>query len=569
MLEIKGIGVSNGIVIAPAYRLVEPDLSFEKHTITNILAEKERFNQSIELAKCELEIVRDRATEKFGSEEAAIFSAHLLVLLDPELKSAIEAKIETGMNAEAALDEVSKMFISMFEAMDNEYMQERAADIRDVSRRLLSKLLNIALPDLSIIDEEVVIVAEDLTPSMTAQLNKQFVKAFVTNIGGRTSHSAILARTLEIPAVVGTKNATQLVEQKNIIIVDGSTGMVIVNPTNEEIDTYKHMQVKFEANKAAVSAFIDKPSVDKDGHHVELAGNIGRPDDVDAVVANGGDGIGLFRTEFLYMDRNDYPTEEEQFKAYKAVLEKMGDKPTVVRTLDIGGDKELPYLKLPQEMNPFLGYRAIRLCLDDKNLFNVQLRALLRASVYGNLKIMFPMIATLDEFREAKAFLFEVKAQLISEGYEVSEEIEIGMMVEVPSAAIIADLFAKEADFLSIGTNDLIQYTLAADRMNEKISYLYQPYHPAVLRLVKNVIDAGHANGCWVGMCGEMAGDEVAIPVLLAMGLDEFSMSASSILHGRAQIAQLSKAQLEKHVSHVLSLSTASDVEQYVKQNLM
>ena len=569
MLEIKGIGVSNGIVIAPAYRLVEPDLSFEKHTITDVIAEKERFNQSIELAKSELEIVRDRATEKFGSEEAAIFSAHLLVLLDPELKSAIEAKIETGMNAEAALDEVSKMFISMFEAMDNEYMQERAADIRDVSRRLLSKLLNIALPDLSIIDEEVVIVADDLTPSMTAQLNKQFVKAFVTNIGGRTSHSAILARTLEIPAVVGTKNATALVEQKDIIIVDGSTGMVIVNPTNEVIDTYKLMQAKFEANKAAVSTFIDKPSVDKDGHHVELAGNIGRPDDVDAVVANGGDGIGLFRTEFLYMDRNDYPTEDEQFTAYKAVLEKMGDKPTVVRTLDIGGDKELPYLKLPQEMNPFLGYRAIRLCLDDKNLFNVQLRALLRASVYGNLKIMFPMIATLDEFREAKAFLYEVKAQLISEGYQVSEDIEIGMMVEVPSAAIIADLFAKEADFLSIGTNDLIQYTLAADRMNEKISYLYQPYHPAVLRLVKNVIDAGHANGCWVGMCGEMAGDEVAIPILLAMGLDEFSMSASSILHGRAQIAELSKAELEKHISHVLSLSTASDVEQYVKQNLM
>lgn len=569
MLEIKGIGVSNGIVIAPAYRLVEPNLSFEKRTITDIYSEKERFNHCIELAKSELETVRDRATEKFGSEEAAIFSAHLLVLLDPELKSAIEAKIETGMNSEAALDEVSTMFISMFESMDNEYMQERAADIRDVSRRLLSKLLNISLPDLSNINEEVVIVADDLTPSMTAQLNKQFVKAFVTNIGGRTSHSAILARTLEIPAVVGTKNATQLVEQNNLVIVDGSTGMVIVNPTDEAIKTYKLMQAKFETNKAAVSAFIDKPSVDKDGHHVELAGNIGRPDDVDAVVANGGDGIGLFRTEFLYMDRNDYPTEEEQFNAYKAVLEKMGDKPTVVRTLDIGGDKELPYLKLPQEMNPFLGYRAIRLCLDDRNLFNVQLRALLRASVFGNLKIMFPMIATLDEFREAKAFLYEVKEQLLAEGHQVSDDIEIGMMVEVPSAAIIADLFAKEADFLSIGTNDLIQYTLAADRMNEKISYLYQPYHPAVLRLVKNVIAAGHANGCWVGMCGEMAGDEVAIPLLLAMGLDEFSMSASSILHGRAQIAKLSKIEIEKHISHVLSLSTAYDVEQYVKQNLI
>ena len=569
MLEIKGIGVSNGIVIAPAYRLVEPDLSFEKYTITNIKAEKERFNQSIELAKTELEIVRDRATEKFGPEEAAIFSAHLLVLLDPELKSAIEGKIDEGINAEAALEEVSTMFITMFESMDNEYMQERAADIRDVSRRLLTKLLNVALPDLSIINEEVVIVADDLTPSMTAQLNKQFVKAFVTNIGGRTSHSAILARTLEIPAVVGTKEATQIVEQNNVIIVDGSTGTVIVNPSEETIENYLHLKAEYEANQVAVSAFIHQPSVDKDGHHVELAGNIGRPEDVDAVVVNGGDGIGLFRTEFLYMDRNDYPTEEEQFTAYKTVLEKMGDKPTVVRTLDIGGDKELPYLKLPQEMNPFLGYRAIRLCLKDKNLFYVQLRALLRASVYGNLKIMFPMIATLDEFREAKALLYEVKEQLTSEGHKISDSIEIGMMVEVPSAAIIADLFAKEADFLSIGTNDLIQYTLAADRMNEKVSYLYQPYHPAVLRLVKNVIDSGHANGCWVGMCGEMAGDEVAIPILLAMGLDEFSMSASSILQSRAQISNLSKASLEEHVSTILTLSTASDVEQYVKKNLM
>ena len=569
MFEIKGTGVSNGIVIAPAYRLVEPDLSFETYTITNIQAEKERFNQSIELAKSELELVRDRAAHKFGPEEAAIFSAHLLVLLDPELKSAIEKKIDEGINAEAALQEVTTMFITMFESMDNEYMQERAADIRDVSRRLLSKLLNVALPDLSIINEEVVIVADDLTPSMTAQLNKQFVKAFVTNIGGRTSHSAILARTLEIPAVVGTKEATQIVEQNNVIIVDGSTGTVIVHPSEETIEKYLQLKEKFEVNQAAVSAFIDQPSVDKDGHQVELAGNIGSPDDVNAVVTNGGDGIGLFRTEFLYMDRNDYPTEEEQFTAYKTVLQKMGDKPTVVRTLDIGGDKELPYLKLPQEMNPFLGYRAIRLCLNDRNLFNVQLRALLRASVYGNLKIMFPMIATLDEFREAKGLLNEVKDQLISEGHKVSDSIEIGMMVEVPSAAIIADLFAKEADFLSIGTNDLIQYTLAADRMNEKVSYLYQPYHPAVLRLVKNVIDAGHTNGCWVGMCGEMAGDEIAIPILLAMGLDEFSMSASSILPSRAQIAKLSKVSIESHLSTILTLPTASDVEQYVKKNLL
>lgn len=566
MTEIKGIGVSNGIAIASAYRLVEPDLSFEKVVVEDHAAEKNRFNDAILQAKGELELIRERAVEKFGDEKAAIFSAHLLVLQDPELKSAIEAKIDEGINAEAALEEVSSMFVTMFESMENEYMRERAADIRDVSHRLLSKLLKRDLPDLTTINEDVIIIAEDLTPSMTAQLNKEFVKGFVTNIGGRTSHSAILARTLEIPAVVGTKNATEMGNSNEKIILDGSKGIVIFSPTEQLIKQYESEKKSFEEEQQALKAYVNEVSQDADGHHVELAGNIGRPDDVDIVLANGGDGVGLFRTEFLYMDRSDFPTEEEQFQSYKTVLEKMGDKPTVVRTLDIGGDKELPYLKLPHEMNPFLGYRAIRLCLDDRELFRVQLRALLRASVFGNLKIMFPMIATLDEFREAKNFLLEVKEQLIAEGQNVSESIEIGMMVEIPSAAVIADLFAKEADFMSIGTNDLIQYTFAADRMNEKVSYLYQPYHPAILRLVKNVIDAGHANGKWVGMCGEMAGDSVAIPLLLALGLDEFSMSASSILHARKQISTLSKAQLSNHIDHILSLSTAIDVEKYVKE---
>lgn len=566
MTQIKGIGVSNGIAIASAYRLVEPDLSFEKVEVADHLAEKNRFNEAILLAKGELELIRERAIEKFGEDKAAIFSAHLLVLQDPELKTAIEAKIDEGINAEAALEEVSTMFVTMFESMENEYMRERAADIRDVSHRLLSKLLNQDLPDLTTINEDVIIIAEDLTPSMTAQLNKEFVKGFVTNIGGRTSHSAILARTLEIPAVVGTKNATESGTTNEMIILDGSKGIVIFSPSTTEIEQYEREKKEFEAEQQALKAYVDEVSQDADGHHVELAGNIGRPDDVEIVLANGGDGVGLFRTEFLYMDRSDFPTEEEQFQSYKTVLEKMGDKPTVVRTLDIGGDKELPYLKLPHEMNPFLGYRAIRLCLDDRDLFRVQLRALLRASVFGNLKIMFPMIATLDEFREAKKFLLEVKEQLISEGVDVSNSIEIGMMVEIPSAAVIADLFAKEADFMSIGTNDLIQYTFAADRMNEKVSYLYQPYHPAILRLVKNVIDAGHANGKWVGMCGEMAGDPIAIPLLLALGLDEFSMSASSILHARKQISMLSKAQLSSHIDHILTLSTAQEVEAFVKQ---
>lgn len=569
MLEIKGIGVSNGIAVAKAYCLVEPNLTFDKYEIKDFSEEKARLQRAIDLAKIELELIRNHAIKKFGKENAEIFSAHLLVLQDPEMRMAIESKIDKGINAEAALDEVASTFIDTFESMDNEYMKERAADIRDVSQRILAKLLEVDLPDLTTIAEDVIIIADDLTPSMTAQLNKQFVQGFITDTGGRTSHSAILARTLEIPAIVGTKIATTSVEHNEMVVLDGSTGIAIFNPTQEVVNEYEQKKEAFEAEQAALRAYIDQPSVDRDGHHVEIAGNIGRPDDAEVVRANGGDGVGLFRTEFLYMDRNDFPSEEEQYIAYKTVLEKMEGRKTVVRTLDIGGDKELSYLTLPEEMNPFLGYRAIRLCLEERSLFRVQLRALLRASIHGDLKIMFPMIATLDEFRTAKNFLMEVKAELIEEGFEVSNDIEVGMMVEIPSAAVIADLFAKEADFLSIGTNDLIQYTLAADRMNEKVSYLYQPYHPAILRLVKNVIDAAHANGKWVGMCGEMAGDEIAIPILLGFGLDEFSMSASSILHARAQISKLSKAEMKKHIDHILTLTTSASIENYVIENLL
>ena len=457
----------------------------------------------------------------------------------------------------------------MFEAMDNDYMKERAADIRDVSTRLLSHLLGVEIPDFSRISTDVIIVAEDLTPSLTAQLDKTYVKGFITDIGGRTSHSAILARTMEIPAVVGTKTATKDIVHGAPVIIDGSTGKVIMNATEEVLNEYVEKQKKSKEHRQLLAQYRSLPSVSADGHHVEIAGNIGKPEDVDMIIENGGDGIGLFRTEFLYMDRQELPNEEEQFTAYKTVLEKMQGKPTVVRTLDIGGDKTLPYLKFAPEMNPFLGYRAIRLCLDRQDIFRTQLRALLRASVYGNLKVMFPMIATLEEFRHAKALLLEEKQKLVDEGIAVSDSIEVGMMVEIPSAAVIADLFTKEADFLSIGTNDLIQYTLAADRMNEKISYLYQPYHPAIIRLVKNVIEAAHKNGKWVGMCGEMAGDEIAIPILLALGLDEFSMSAPAILNTRAQIAKLSKTELAKHLDEIFTLTTADEVEAYVKKHLL
>lgn len=565
MLEIKGIAVSNGIAIATAYCLVEPDLSFEKIAINDVEAEIDRLNNAIKNTKQEIEVIRNIAFNKFGEEKAAIFAAHLLILEDPEFISALREKITEKINAEAALEEVSSMFAQLFDSMDNEYMKERAADIRDVSKRLLAQLLHIELPDYSRLSSEVIIVAEDLTPSMTAQLDKKYVKGFVTDIGGRTSHSAILARTMGIPAIVGTKNASEKITHGSPIIIDGISGKVIVNATEDVKESYIAILEKLEVDRNLLIEYATLPSKSADGHVVEIAGNIGKPEDVDAVIESGADGIGLFRTEFLYMDREDFPTEEEQFQAYKTVLVKMEGKPTVIRTLDIGGDKELPYLKLTAEMNPFLGHRAIRLCLTEKSIFRTQLRALLRASVFGNMKIMFPMIATLDEFRKAKELLLEEKRKLLAEGGSVSDEIEIGMMVEVPSAAVIADLFAQEADFLSIGTNDLIQYTLAADRMNEKVSYLYQPYHPAVLRLVKSVIDAAHNHGKWVGMCGEMAGDEVAIPILLALGLDEFSMSSSSILRARAQIAKLSKHELEKHIEHVFTLKTSAEVEEYMK----
>ncbi|WP_042356416.1 phosphoenolpyruvate--protein phosphotransferase [Bacillus rubiinfantis] len=566
MTFLQGIAASNGIAIAKAYRLVEPNLSFEQRTIEEPIAEVERYRKALEKAKTELETIRDQARKDLGADKAAIFEAHLLILSDPELNNPIEAKITSDkINAEAALKETADMFVMMFEQMDNEYMKERAADIRDVTKRVLAHLLNVQLPNPSMIAEEVIIVAEDLTPSDTAQLNRQFVKGFTTNIGGRTSHSAIMARSLEIPAVVGTKNATQAINNGDFVIVDGLKGEVHVNPTPELVDEYRKVHQKYENQKAEWAKLVNEPTVSADGHHVELVANIGTPNDLKGVAANGGEGVGLYRTEFLYMGREQMPTEEEQFEAYKAVLEGMAGKPVVVRTLDIGGDKELPYLDLPNEMNPFLGFRAIRLCLDEQAIFRTQLRALLRASNYGNLKIMFPMIATLDEFRSAKGILEEEKQKLLAEGQTVSETIELGIMVEIPATAVLADQFAKEVDFFSIGTNDLIQYTMAADRMNQRVSYLYQPYNPSILRLVKMVIDAAHAEGKWAGMCGEMAGDETAIPVLLGLGLDEFSMSATSILRARSLIKNLKKSDMEELARRVLSMQTTSQVVEAVQ----
>ena len=561
MLQLKGIAASQGISFAKAYVFVEPDLTVKEVKIEDVEAEVKRFEDAIEASKKELTIIKENALASLGADKAAVFEAHLLILDDPEFMGTVKTDIESKViNAEYAFKETSDMFISMFEAMDNEYMKERAADIRDVSKRILAHLLGVDLPNPSLIDEEVIVIAEDLTPSDTAQLNKKYVKGFATNIGGRTSHSAIMARSLEIPAVVGTSSITEEVKNGDILILDGLDGVVLVNPDEAITAEYKEKHAKFEAQKAEWAKLVTEKSVTKDGHEVILAANIGTPADLEGVKNNGGEAVGLYRTEFLYMGRDQLPTEDEQFEAYKAVLEGMGDKPVVVRTLDIGGDKELPYLDLPKEMNPFLGFRAIRLCLEEKDLFRTQLRALLRASVYGKLCVMFPMIATVQEFRAAKALFLEEKEKLVAEGVAVSNDIELGIMVEIPSTAVIADIFAKEVDFFSIGTNDLIQYTMAADRMSEKVSYLYQPYNPAILRLVKNVIEASHKEGKWTGMCGEMAGDSLAIPLLLGMGLDEFSMSATSILQARSQIKNLSLDKMKELVDKAIMCSTTEEV---------
>ena len=541
---LKGIAASDGVAVAKAYLLVQPDLSFNKISVEDTEAEEKRIDDALAKSTEELQQIREKAAQSLGEAEAQVFDAHLMVLSDPEMIGQIKQNVKDNkVNAESALKEVTDMYIGMFEAMDdNAYMQERAADIRDVAKRVLAHLLGVTLPNPSMINEEVVVVAHDLTPSDTAQLDRKFVKAFVTDIGGRTSHSAIMARSLEIPAIVGTKEITVKVKAGDILAVNGIIGDVIIDPTEEQKAQFQKAGADFAAQKAEWEKLKEADTVTADGKHFELAANIGTPKDLEGVHNNGAEAIGLYRTEFLYMDSPDFPTEEDQFEAYKAVLEGMGEKPVVVRTMDIGGDKELPYLTLPHEMNPFLGYRALRISLSElgDDMFRTQLRALLRASAFGNLRIMFPMVATLKEFRAAKKMYDEERQKLIDEGVTVSDTIQVGIMIEIPAAAVLADKFAKEVDFFSIGTNDLIQYTMAADRMNERVSYLYQPYNPSILRLIKNVIDSAHAEGKWAGMCGEMAGDQTAVPILMGMGLDEFSMSATSILKTRSLMKRLS-----------------------------
>ena len=561
MTKLTGIAASDGIAIAKAFLVEEPDLSFEISKSNDSQQEKERLAKAIADSKVEIEKIKAVASNALSEEEAQVFDAHLMVLEDPELQQAYTQKIEDEtLNAQSVVRQTADFYIEIFKGMeDNPYMQERAADIKDVTDRLVAHLLGVKIPDLSTIDEEVVVVAYDLTPSDTAQLNRQFVKGFATDIGGRTSHSAIMSRSLEIAAVVGTGNVSKEINDGDTVIVDGLNGDVIVNPDDATIAEYEKIAADFLARKAEWEKLKDAETLTKDGKKFEIAANIGTPKDLEGVHSNGAEAIGLYRTEFLYMDSDEMPTEDEQFESYKVVLEGMNGHPVVVRTMDIGGDKHLPYLQLPEEMNPFLGYRAIRIGLNQPELLRVQLRALLRASVYGSLRIMFPMISNLPEFRAAKAIYEEEKAKLESEGVEVADDIQVGIMIEIPAAAVIADQFAKEVDFFSIGTNDLIQYTMAADRMNEHVSYLYQPFNPSVLRLIKNVIDASHKEGKWTGMCGEVAGEPMAAPLLVGMGLDEFSMSASSVLKIRSLISKLDSNEMAELANKVVTEATSSD----------
>ncbi|MGV3024874.1 phosphoenolpyruvate--protein phosphotransferase [Clostridium thermobutyricum] len=535
---IKGIAASKGYAIGQVFLQKHEEIIITDEKVSDVSAEKDRLQSALDSSREQLEKIKAKAMVEMGAEKAEVFEAHITLLDDPEFTGAMAMEIENNsLNAMKAVETVTNTFVSIFESMDDAYMRERAADIKDVSKRIIANLAGKGGDAFAITENNTIVVAHDLTPSDTAQLDRSKVVAFLTNIGGRTSHSAIMARTLEIPAVVGLKDITEVAKTGDMVIVDGIEGIAIVNPDEATVKEYTAKKEKFEAEQEELKKLINVKTTTKSGKRIEVCGNIGKPEDVKAVIENGGDGVGLFRTEFLYMDRDNAPTEDEQFESYKYVLENM-KKQVVIRTLDIGGDKTLPYLPLPHEMNPFLGYRAIRLCLDRTEIFKVQLRALLRASVYGKLAVMFPMISGLEEFQAAKELVDECKAELKAEGKEYSEDIQWGIMVEIPAAAVYADELAKHVDFFSIGTNDLIQYTLAADRMSEKVSYLYNPMHPAVLRLVKMTIDGAHKHGKWVGMCGEMAGDEAAIPTLVEYGLDEFSMSASSILTAKKIILE-------------------------------
>ena len=564
MMKLRGIAASEGIAIQKAVVLDEVSLSIKKESNLSPKQEKNRLNQAIEEVTKQLESIQS----KIHSQKQIIMTvieAHKQMVNDPELYKQVERLLnEQKVTAEYAFEQVVNNYIKKLEKTGSEYFKERSLDIKDVKRRVLAALLGVRLPSLLAINEEVILVAHDLTPSMTAQLNRQYVKGFLTEIGGKTSHSVIMAQSLEIPAVVGVKDITKIVKTNDLIAVDGLTGEIIIHPREDDIQKFNSKQKEFYTKKKSEQKFRKLKSVSLDGKKVTISANISMPSDVKPAKFNGADGIGLFRTEYLFMERDQLPNEEEQYEAYASVLKEMGDKRVVIRTLDIGGDKDLPYLNLSKELNPFLGQRALRLCLSEVHLFKTLLRALLRAGAYGNLHILFPMVATLDELKQAKQILAECKKELAHEGISFADDIKVGIMVEIPSVAFLADQFAQEVDFFSIGTNDLIQYTFAADRLNEKVSYLYQPLNPAFLRMIKNIIDASHEAGIWTAMCGEMAGDDLAVSILLGLDLDEFSVSLQNVTKVRKLISKLSYDKMKRLAQECLRLSSMDEVIQLI-----
>ncbi|MGX2975413.1 phosphoenolpyruvate-protein phosphotransferase PtsI [Ursidibacter arcticus] len=564
---ITGIAASPGVVFGKALVLKEEPiiLNTQKISSDQVDVEKAKFYAGREKAAAQLTAIKEKARRTLGEEKEAIFEGHLMILEDEELEEEILGYVEEHLvTADVATSKIIDMQASMLAEIDDEYLKERAGDIRDIGNRLLRNILGMHIIDLGDIQEESILIAYDLTPSETAQLNLDKVLGFITDIGGRTSHTSIMARSLELPAIVGTNNITSLVKTGDLLILDATNNEIHINPSAEQVEKFKAQQEKEAAEKAELAKLKDLPAETLDGHRIEVVGNIGTIRDVDGVLRNGGEGVGLYRTEFLFMDRDHLPTEEEQFQAYKEVVEAMEGKLVVLRTMDIGGDKELPYLDLPKEMNPFLGWRAVRIGLVRREILDTQLRAVLRASAFGKLAVMFPMIISVEEIRELKGIIANLKEQLRTEGKAFDENIQIGVMVETPSAAVNARHLAKEVDFFSIGTNDLTQYTLAVDRGNEIIAHLYNPLTPSVLNLIKQVIDASHAEGKWTGMCGELAGDVRATALLLGMGLDEFSMSGISVPHVKKLVRSINFADAKALADEALAQPTAADIEQLV-----
>lgn len=563
----KGTNASSGIGIGKAAIVEEAELMIERKPVADAAAEVQRFKGALDKTMSDTEALAADLATRVGPKEAEILQGHLMLLMDPMLTGEIENTIQNeAICAEYAVEQVCTMYAGVFASMDDELMQQRATDMKDIKVRMQRVLMGVETVDIASLPAGTILVAEDLTPSMTAGINPANVVGIVTELGGKTSHSAILARALEIPAVVAVTGFLNEVKNGDDVVLDGSTGVVYVNPEEAVMTEYTAKRDAFLKEKKELEQYIGKPSVSKDGVHVEIVANIGKPADVEKVLQYDGEGVGLFRTEFLFMDRDSMPTEEEQFEAYKQVAEALKGKPVIIRTLDIGGDKEIPYMGLQKDENPFLGYRAIRLCLDRKeDIYKPQLRALLRASAFGGIKIMIPMITCIDEIREAKALIEEVKAELDSKGIAYNKDIQVGIMVETAAASLMADVFAKEVDFFSIGTNDLTQYTMSCDRGNEKISYLYSTFNPAVLRSIKRVITCGREAGIMVGMCGEAASDPMMIPLLLAFGLNEFSMSSSAILQSRKMITNYSVAELQAVADKAMSFVTAKEVEDYMR----